>query len=80
MKGNLVFTQYLDVLYTTGDLTTTADPFYGDLVNFYEIITYRNPRMKHHLRSVTLMEMMGLIRSHSLQIEYLQRNLPSFEI
>jgi hypothetical protein len=78
-RENYTFTQVMEGLYMYGQHVQTSDPYYDEFSRFLEIVTYRNPRDPWYIKKLSLIEMMGIIKTPELQIEYLRRNLPPYQ-
>ena len=75
---NLTVTYFMDAIYSNGKLVDPAEPFYGDLVKFMNVVTYGRPGGEHWPK-LSLLETMGVIIREDHEMLYLKQVLPRWD-
>ena len=76
-KRNLTLTFLMDGIYSNGRSIEENDPFYADFEKFMGVVTYSRPGGEHWPK-LSLLEIMGVIRSEEQQLNYLKGVLPHY--
>lgn len=72
---DVTLTEVMDGIYSDGSYVKASDSYNKELESFFEILSYNNPRDKIPLQHLNILQTMGIIKSHALQVAFLKRSL-----